>query len=172
MSKTITDQLKGGDLRSIGKANQLLSSIRNQADFDALFANLYATDRIVVMRAADVIEKVTLSQPDYLQKHKAALLSLSKTAVNIELKWHLALLLPRLSLNKGELKQAWIILSNWASNKKESKIVRVNSLQALFALSQQGQVLQSNFAEILNQLSAENIPSLNARIRQIKNAKR
>lgn len=50
--------LEGGDLRSIGKANEIVDMIHNQADFDELFENLMATDRKIVMRAADAMEKI------------------------------------------------------------------------------------------------------------------
>lgn len=78
--------LEGGDLRSIGKANEIVDMIHNQADFDELFENLMATDRKIVMRAADAMEKITLRTPEYLLPHKKTLLQLCQTAKDIELK--------------------------------------------------------------------------------------
>lgn len=92
--------LAGGDLRSIGNSDRVVSEIRNQADFDALFKLLFHDDRIVVMRAADAIEKITIDHPEYLSLYIPQVFELCKTAVNKELKWHLALLIPRLSLTK------------------------------------------------------------------------
>ena len=55
--KSLEEILSGGDLRSIGKSNSLVQTIRTQADFDELFNLLFHSNRVVVMRAADSIEK-------------------------------------------------------------------------------------------------------------------
>lgn len=39
------DPLQGGDLRSIGKANEIVSMVKDQNDFDELFSGLYHSDR-------------------------------------------------------------------------------------------------------------------------------
>lgn len=80
--------LSSGDRRSIGRASSVLKAIIGQKEFDQLFECLCNTDRIVVMRAADCVEKVSLLNPGYLAKHKKAILELSRTARNMELKWH------------------------------------------------------------------------------------
>src|SRR3954470_4392813 len=77
--------LKGGDLRSIGESNKVVSIINNQQSFDQLFQLLWSDDRKVVMRAADAIEKTTISHPDYLQPHKRAIIQLCEKAENKEL---------------------------------------------------------------------------------------
>ncbi|MFZ1676762.1 MAG: hypothetical protein WAT91_05785 [Saprospiraceae bacterium] len=162
--------LSGGDLRSIGKSNLVVSKIRNQKDFDDLFSLLFHTDRKIVMRTADAIEKITLKNIDYLKHHKQEILNLCKVAQDIELKWHLALLVPRLILTKQELGIIWQTLTTWVTNKKESKIVRVNSLQGLHNLLSQNQELTQDFNLTLSKIEMENIPSINARIRKLKNA--
>jgi hypothetical protein len=62
--------LAGKDLRSIGKCNEVVAEIKSQKDFDLLFKFLFHDDRIVVMHAADVIEKITITRHQYLEKHK------------------------------------------------------------------------------------------------------
>jgi hypothetical protein len=122
------------------------------------------------MRAADAIEKVTRNNPLYLFKHKKKVLEIFDTGGNKELKWHLALLVPRLPLENHELKAAWDKLISWSMDTTNSRIVRVNSIQGLFEL-----LLLSGKSDLLNNLEAtlselekENIPSLNARIRRIR----
>ena len=171
MSKT-ADILKGGDLRSIGRSNKIASSIDNQESFDELFQQLFHPDRKVVMRSADAVEKITLKNPAFLKQHKASILKLVETARHIELKWHLALIASRLELTKREFRKVWQILTDWANNKKESKIVRVNSMQGLFNLLQTNQELKQDFNLTLNRIEKENIPSINARIKKIKKAMR
>lgn len=155
-------------MRSIGKANELATMIRTQADFDKLFTGLYHPDRKVVMRTADAMEKITSSNPGLLQKHKPALLKLAPTASAIELKWHLALLLPRLELTKKETANTWDILARWAREKKESRIVRANSIQGLFQLKQQHPGWSADYERVLTAIMKEQVPSLLARIRKLE----
>ncbi|HET6765812.1 MAG TPA: hypothetical protein VFH08_00390 [Chitinophagaceae bacterium] len=164
--------LKGGDLRSIGKANRVVEEVNDQQTFDELFKVLYNTDRKVVMRGADAIEKITIKNPGYLQQHKDNILTLCESAKDIELKWHLALLGSRLELTKNEVRRIWQILKNWATDKKESKIVRVNSLQGLHNILSSNEELMDDFNRILRNVEGENIPSINARLRKLRHAPR
>jgi hypothetical protein len=160
--------LAGGDLRSIGKSNSVVAVIQTQNDFDDLFKYLFHKNRLVVMRAADAIEKITINNPQYMAKHKKTIFELCDTAKNKELKWHLALLLPRLNLDNKELGNAWSILTSWAKDNKNSRIVRVNSIQGLFELLCLNDNLISDFKLTITEVEKENIPSINARIRTIK----
>jgi hypothetical protein len=166
--KNFKEILSGGDLRSKGQSDKIVSLIDNQQKFDELFSLLFHTDRIVVMRATDAIEKITLHHPEFLTTHKKEILQLCSEAENIEFKWHLALLVPRLKLTKQELGKVWQILSDWATDKKESKIVRVDSLQGLFDLLIQSKELNKDLQFTLSKIEKENVPSLNARIRKIR----
>ncbi len=161
--------LKGGDLRSIGNANQVVSLVHDQPTFDELFSELYNSERIVAMRAADAIEKITAHNPHYLYPHKHDILALCKKVKEIELKWHWALLVPRLDLTKEETGYIWKTLTDWAADKKESRIVRVNALQALHDIVRSNEELTADFTLILKKMEQENIPSINARIRNLKN---
>lgn len=160
--------LSGGDLRSIGKSNATISNIKNQNDFDELFKCLFHKDRVVAMRTADAVEKITISQPHYLTKHKKEIIELCNDAKDKELKWHLAQLIPRIHLNKKEFGNAWNILTKWAKDKTNSRIVRVNSIQGLFEMLKHEKELEHDFNLTLSEIEKENIPSIMARIRKIK----
>ena len=164
--------LSGGDLRSIGKSNSVISKIQTQTDFDNLFKRLFHKDRLIVMRAADSIEKITRINTQYLTKHKEGIFKLSGISKDKELKWHLALLIPRLPLDSKEFGKAWDILTMWAKDKTNSRIVRVNSIQSLFEMMKQRGELEKDFGLTLNEIEKENIPSINARIRKLNNASR
>lgn len=166
--KNLEKLLAGGDLRSLGKSKAVISGIKKQSDFDMLFERIFHKDRIAVMRAADIIEKVTINNPQFLSKHKLAIIALSETDMNKELKWHLAQLIPRLALNKTELSKAWSTLTKWVKNKSDSRIVRVNAIQGLFELSKVENDLIKDLKLTLLEVEAENIPSINARIRIIR----
>ena len=160
--------LSGGDLRSIGGANEVITRIHTQEDFDTLFGFLHSRDRLLVMRAADAIEKITRKQGFYLDKHKESLLKLAAKATDKELKWHLAQLMPRLKLSDDETAAVFGLLEKWALDKIESKIVRANSVQALYEISGGNELLTKSFDEIRAALKKENVPSINARIKQLQ----
>jgi len=168
MRDKLLEKLSGGDLRSIGKADLIVNEIQSQNDFDILFNCLHSDDRLIVMRAADAVEKITIKHVDYLSGHKEEILAFCKCADNIEFKWHLALLLPRLSFSENEHAYVLETLSSWLLDPKESKIVRVNSMQALFELSKQDLTAKEKLDNILNEVEKENVPSLLARIRKIR----
>lgn len=163
----LPEDLKGGDLRSIGNSHKIITQIKGPQQFDALFRCLYHTDRIVVMRAADMIEKMTRVKPNLLLKHKREIFDLSKKAKDKELKWHLAQMFPRLEMNKNELGKVWERLTLWANDRQNSRIVRVNAVQSLFELCNQETELLHDLQLTMLKLEKENIPSLNARIRKI-----
>ena len=160
--------LTGGDLRSIGRSNAIIADINSQENFDQLFKLLFHTDRIVVMRAADVVEKVTIKHPQYLVSHSKEVVDLCNVAENKEFKWHLALLLSRLHLKNREFKKAWDLLALWAKDKTNSRIVRVNAIQGLFELVSQKSSFAQHLKKILSEIEIENIPSINARIKKIR----
>lgn len=164
------DILSGGDLRSLGANRSAIAKVNNQSSFDELFKCLFHESRLVVMRAADAIEKITINNSQYLASHKKELFTLCSRVELKELKWHLALLIPRLHLSRNELGRAWDMLVTWAKDKANSRIVRVNSIQGLFEMVKHQSELQKDFALTLSQLEKENIPSLNARIRKLRNS--
>ncbi len=171
MSAT-TNKLKGGDLRSLGKTSVVVSGISNQREFDNLFIGLFDADRLVVMRSADAIEKVTQENPEYLETHKEELLKLFQSANHIELKWHLAQLIPRLvlrlKLNEEETGMVWDKLTQWALDKCGSRIVRVNSIQGLFDIQRKFPELKKDFTDTLLKLDRETITSIVARIKKLR----
>lgn len=62
---TFIKNLSGGDLRSIGRADAIAKDVQTQHQFDELFEALFHNDRLIVMRAADAIEKITRGKPEY-----------------------------------------------------------------------------------------------------------
>lgn len=160
--------LQEGDLRTVGKVKEVIAKIKDQQAFDELFEGLYSDDRKVIMRTADAIEKITSKDYQFLLSHKKEILQFFYNAAHKEFKWHLALLVGRIPLNKNETGHVWQKLSNQVTDRKESKIVRVNSLQALCEILQSNKELTLDFNWIIKEIEKENIPSLQARIRILK----
>lgn len=168
MQNELITYLNGGDLRSIAKVETLLPLIKTQSDFDELFNYLFSKDRLVVMRTADALEKLSSTNPEFLSCHKNDILDLIYTAKDKELKWHLSLMVSRFDLSIDELGEVWAVLRKWAKNKKESRIVRVNSIQSLFDLAKQHKELEMDLNLIVEEIKKENIPSINARLRKLE----
>lgn len=166
--KNFEKLLSGGDLRSIGNSNAIAAEIKNQAEFDELFRYLFHEDRLVKMRAADALEKISAAHPGYLAGHKKELFKLLNTEAGIELQWHLAQLITRVDLAAKETEIVWAKLSEWVMNKNQSRIVRVNSLQSLYDLSNQYPGFKNKFTTIINKLEKEQISSIAARIKKLR----
>jgi hypothetical protein len=76
MKSNILDKLKGGDLRSIGRSDEVVNDILNEPGlFEDVFNGISNPDPIIRMRAADVIEKVSFNHPEYLEPYKTRLIS-------------------------------------------------------------------------------------------------
>ena len=159
--------LSGGDLRSIGKSNFIVQRINKQQAFDELFHCLCHQDRKVVMRAADAIEKISIAKPKFLSKHTSTLLKLLNRAENKELKWHLAQIIPRLSLTAKETNLVFKIFSSWLVYEKDSRIVRVTALQALSDLSANNTQLRKELFDLIRHKDLTAIPSLKARLKKL-----
>ena len=166
--KTLSKMLEGSDLRSIGNSKAIAATITRQEEFDRLFKFLFDQSRHVIMHAADALEKVSGKYPEFLAPHKKELFQLIKSATTIELQWHLALMISRVRLTGKEAAIVWTKLSGWALDKKQSRIVRVNSLQSLFDLSNQYPGFQKLWEAIMIKLGEERVPSLSARITKLR----
>jgi len=131
----LLSKLKGGDLRSIGNANKIAKSIENnQSLFDDIFKGIFENDPIIRMRSADAIEKVSKKYPELLKKHKNKILNNLRNFEQQEVKWHIALMISYLKFSDSEAGKVFSALSKWVKT-DESKIVVVNSMQALADVS-------------------------------------
>lgn len=135
MQNKLITYLRGRDLRSIAKVQELFPLAKTQSNFGELFNHLFSKDRLVIMRTADALEKISATEPEFLSSHKTDIINFLEMANDKEFKWHLSLMVSRLDLSTIELGKVWAELTKWAKNKKESRIVRVNSIQTLFDLA-------------------------------------
>jgi hypothetical protein len=129
--------LAGGDRRSIGRSNQVVALVRVRPErFAELMRCLWSDDPIVRMRAADAAEKVSAPLPELLAPFRAELLGLLVEADQQEMRWHLAQMIPRLSLNSTERGRAIATLRAFLSD--DSSIVKTCAMQALVELTGPG----------------------------------
>ena len=99
--------LRGGNRRSIGRADKVAAmAAKKPVLFQQLIAGLWDEHAVVRMRSADAAEKVTRKNYGLLASYRKGLLSLLAEAGGQEVRWHLAVMVPRLPLSNAERKQA------------------------------------------------------------------
>jgi len=162
----ILDKLRGGDRRSIGRADEVVGDIEKDLTlFDEVFKGLTDKDPVLSMRVADVVEKVTINKPDLLTSHKQEVISVLETAKQQEVCWHIAQIVPRLNYTKEEKNQVISALKGNLSHK--SKIVQVFSMQALADLAKGDEHLQIEVIKIIKNKQKTGSPALKSRARKL-----
>jgi len=164
--QAIAAMLKGGDRRSIGQANEVKQLVlRQPRRFAELLECFWDEDPIVRMRAADAAEKVTVARPELLKPHKQELLGLLAQAEQIELRWHLAVLVTRLELSKPEGERAAAALHRYLEDR--SSIVKTFALQGLADLARQGSHLREPARQALEESLRTGTAAMKARARKL-----
>ena len=165
-SQPIVVLLRGSDRRSIGRSNHVVKLVlRAPERFAELIDGLWSDDSIIRMRAADAAEKVSAVQPELLKPYKTELLGLLVETEQIELRWHLAQMIPRLPLKKEEMHRAARTLQLYLEDR--SSIVRTFALQALADLSRSDAELRPLVKEILEQSVVRGTAAMKARARKL-----
>jgi hypothetical protein len=158
--------LQGGDRRSIGRANQVAALVLRQPDrFPELIQCLRSSDAVVRMRAADASEKISAKQSALLAPFKAELLALADETTQAEVRWHLALMIPRLSLAQAERARAVVALRNFLDDR--SSIVKTFAIQALTDLARGAPELEADIVDLLERACRIGTPAMKARSRKL-----
>ncbi len=165
-SETLAALLKGGDRRSVGRSNDAAKLVlRQPRHFRELIECPWNENPILRMRAADVAEKVSAKKPRLLGRHKAELLGLLAGAEQIELRWHLALMIPRLRLTAPERQRAAAALQRYLNDR--SSIVKTFALQGLADLSRNDAGLRGEVRRLLEAAVQSGTPAMKARARNL-----
>ncbi len=163
---SVLNKLRGGDLRSIGRSNEVAGDVEKDASlFEAVFRGLYDSDPIVRMRSADVIEKVTQIKPELLSNHTSEIISILTTAQQQEVCWHMAQIAPRLECSPDEENEIIKALKRYLTHK--SKIVRVSALDALASIAERNHLILDEVIEIIKAQKATGSPALQSRSRKL-----
>jgi HEAT repeat protein len=138
---------------------------KDAALFPELMAGLWSGDAVVRMRAADAAEKVTRENRELLRPYKKELLGLMAETQQQELRWHLAAMIPRLTLNATERKLAVSTMRGYLEDR--SSIVKTSALQALADLAQDEPGLRPKVIDVLRESSRNGTPAMKARSRKL-----
>jgi len=166
LRKNILPLLEGGDRRTIGRADQVAAMVSGDPKlFPELIAGLWSAHPLVRMRAGDAAEKVTRKHPELLQPYKKELLGLMTETLEQELRWHLAVMVPRLLLNAKERQVATSSLNNYLEDR--SSIVKTSALQGLADLAQHEPSIRPRVVEILREATRNGTSAMKARSRKL-----
>jgi hypothetical protein len=159
----ILQKLQGGDLRSIGKVDEVVSDIlRNNALFPQLFEGMCNADSVIRMRAADAVEKITRINPTWLFPFKKRLIEEVSQIEQQEVQWHLAQMFSRLDLDERELDRVVDLLRKWIETSK-SNIVKVNSIQTLCDLASRYPNIKQSVIQVLQESISNGSPAVVSR---------
>jgi len=166
------DKLKGGDLRSIGKSNEVAQKVLDNPDlFNEFFKGFFNTDPIIRARAVDTIEKISKINSEFIQKYKSELIyEIAPKSKQKEVRWHIAQLISYLKLNSKERNDSFALLLNWLDDPKEkSKIVKVFCIQALTDLATGDKYLEEIITPRLYKIISEGkgSPALKSRAKKL-----
>jgi hypothetical protein len=162
----IAAMLEGADRRSIGRADEVARLVlRESGSFRELIKCLWAENPALRMRAADAAEKVSAKKPRLLDRYKTELLGLLAEAEQIELRWHLALMIPRLSLTASERQRAAAALQLYLDDR--SSIVKTFALQGLADLARNDAGLRVKVKQLLEESAQSGTPAMKARARRL-----
>ena len=163
---TILDKLRGGDRRSIGRSNEVVTIVRRHPMlFPDLIEGLRHADELVRMRAADVVEKLTVKNPEWLRPFRVQLIKLAAGAEQPELRWHLAQVLPRLELSRRDCMIVAAVFRRYLRDR--SRIVKTFAMQGLADLTKQDPSLTKLIRPILSSLTKTGSAAMKSRGRKL-----
>ncbi|HXN07954.1 MAG TPA: HEAT repeat domain-containing protein [Nitrospiria bacterium] len=158
--------LSGGDRRSVGNSNKVVSLAYRDPTILPFLVNLLEDKNILVrMRAADALEKVTQKNRDALNPSKPQLLRIAKESKDQEVKWHLAQMLPGLTLSPEESKIVFKLMEQYLKDK--SSIVRTCALQAMVELYLRRGIYRERAQLALKDAFKNGTPAMKARARKL-----
>ena len=162
----IIQTLSGGDRRSIGRSQDVVDFVLNNAHrVGQVIAGLSHDDPIVRMRCADVAEKVSKQHADWLQPFKKTLLRIGASSSQQEVRWHIARMLPRVMLSEREKQAAISLLYEYLEDK--SHIVKTFSMTALAELAIDDVDLRKKVIPTLKRLIRVGSPAMQSRGRKL-----
>jgi HEAT repeat protein len=117
-------------------------------------------DGVVRLRCADAIEKVSHVHTDWLRPYTEFFLEQAGQTQQ-EVRWHMAQIIPRLSLTRSQRTQAIRRLRGYLND--PSVIVRVSALQALAELSERDSRLRQEIVPLIKRVMTKGSAAVRAR---------
>lgn len=169
--RKLREMLAGGDRRSNGPANEVAARLlKGRCDCADVVALLFDLDPVIRMRAADALEKASAANAQLLARFHPELVGLLCRAEQKELRWHLALMAPRLGLRGPDRRRVAAALRRYLED--QSSIVRACALDALAQVATGDPSMQSEVRELLHEAERCGTPAMRARARKLLRARK
>ncbi len=150
----------------MGNVSEVVRTVLQHPEItSSLVECVFDDDAGVRMRAADALEKVSRERSEHLQPYATVLLGLFEETKQQELRWHLAVLLPRLCLNSAERRRTAQALQLCMD--AQSSIVKTFALQGLTDLTVQELSLVPLTLDLLMSAERTGTPAMKARSRKL-----
>jgi len=158
--------LAGGDRRSIGRSNELAELLgKGRCPVPQAIALLFDPDALIRMRAADALEKASARNAQLIAPFRCELVALLCEAEQQELRWHLALMAPRLDLEGPDRRRALTALRRYLTDR--SSIVKTCALDALAQFAARYPGLKLEVRELLWEAERTGTAAMRARARKL-----
>lgn len=162
MSKML-QKLRGDDLRSIGKTDEVVQDILNDPSlFKEVFEGMLNKDPVIRMRSADAIEKVSVKHPEYLQPFKSKLINHVSKIEQQEVRWHVAQMFSYIETSKIERNKIIKILLSYIVT-DESKIVKTFSMQTLADFAEKDEQIKPRMINLIKGMIKNGSPAIISR---------
>lgn len=163
----ILQKLKGGDLRSLGRAEEVVQDIlKNPALFREVFEGMLKDNPVVRMRSADALEKVSSKYPEYLQPYKDRLIKEVSKIKQQEVRWHVAQMFSYLEVSYQEKDEIIEKLFSWLDS-QESKIVKVCAMQTLVDFAEKDENIKPKIERKIKEIIKNGSPAMVSRGRKL-----
>lgn len=140
----------GGHANSLGRVNEIIELVLNdKSRLDELYDCMFDDDAWVRMRAADALEKVCRTHPDWLLPYIDKFAKDLSTSSQPSIRWHLAQIYRRVSLTSEQKRFAIDWLKKLLSSKEVDWIAAANAMDTLAAFTKDGSFSAVEMASLL-----------------------
>jgi hypothetical protein len=162
----LLERLTGGDRRSIGRSNEVGAFVLDKPSlFGVLLSELWSSNPLIRMRAADALEKITVRHTEWLHPYKEQLIAQVAQSQEQEVRWHVAQMFPRLQTSQEERAAIVAILLNYLGD--TSKMVKTFATAALTDLAEQDAGLRPEVLRVLEEQTRTGSPAMQSRGRKL-----
>lgn len=160
----LLEKLQGGDMRSIGRVDEVVVEVGNNAEgFAELIEGLFHEDALIRMRAADAVEKISRKYPELLPPHQEKILRhFAEHKLEDAVKMSMPLLFGYFSLEDEDLGLVVNTLQQWINSTK-NKFVKVMCMQGLTDQALKHEWLKDEVIAIIHEQMAKGSASIKAR---------
>jgi len=163
---TIEAMLSEADLRTTGRVDDVVELVLADPDlFADIFKAILVDNEGVRMRASEVAEKISRIHPEWLVSYKDLVINRISRIDQQEVRWHMAQIMPRLKLRKGERKKVFDILIRYLNT--DSRTLKTCALQALVDIAVQERVYLPRVLELLKIYERTGSPAIRARSKKL-----